>query len=152
MKLDANGNLRLLEADVTNQVRGFLEARAWRIIRFQRTVIPGQFSTHEPGTPDLVAIRYVESSAVPGAAVVLWLELKRKGIRAQCRCATKKARQRCSACDQQLWKERERRRGAQVWMIDSIESFINAYDTTFSYLHAPETGVGQLAIPLQSSS
>ena len=140
------GKQKLSEADVTLQIRGFLESRNWRIIRFQRTVVPGQFSTHEPGTPDLMAIRYVESVALPGAAVVLWLEMKKKGARAQCRCATKKNRQRCSACDQSSWKKRERLRGAQVWMVDDLDTFNRAYDATFGYLHAGDMASGQLEL------
>jgi hypothetical protein len=143
MKLDAKGKFKLSEADVTAQVRGYLEHRGWRIIRFQRTVVPGQFSTHEPGTPDLMAIYYCKDG-LAGGALVLWLELKRKGAYAQCRCATKKLRQRCSACDQEYWKSRERARGAQVWRIDDIDGFIRSYNASFAWLHAKDTGVGQL--------
>lgn len=147
MKIDANGKLKLSEADVTLQIRGFLEAKNWRIIRFQRTVVPGQFSTHEPGTPDLAGIFYVKDQSIPGAAVVLWIEMKKKDARPQCRCATKKARQRCTACDQAAWRQRERARGAVVWTVDSIEWFTRAYDSTFGYLHQGDV-VGQLEFQL----
>ena len=33
IKLDKEGKLRLSEADVTKQVRGFLEAEGWRGVR-----------------------------------------------------------------------------------------------------------------------
>jgi hypothetical protein len=148
IKLDAKGGLRLSEADVTVQIRGFLESKGWRIIRFQRTVVPGQFSTHEPGTPDLAAIFYVKDQSIPGAAVVLWLELKKSGARAQCRCATKKPRQRCSGCDQAAWRQRERARGAIVWTVDSIDWFTKAYDAEFGYLHSGSMATGQLEFKL----
>lgn len=134
---------KLSEADVTSQIRGFMESRGWRALRFQRTVMPGQFSTHEPGTPDLQMIKYVPSAGI-GCALVLWLEMKKRGARAVCRCRTKKPRQRCSSCDQANWRERERRRGAQVWVVDDLGWFISEYERVFGWLHTGDGAWGQL--------
>ena len=139
--------LKLNEADVVAQVRGYLEHRGWRPIRYQRTVVQmaggGAFSTAEPGQADLQFIRYLEHSAIPGASIVLWIEMKKKGAFAKCRCATKKPRQRCTACDQATWRERERRRGALVWMVDDIVWFMDEYNRNFGFLHSGDRAVGR---------
>ncbi|MES2393503.1 MAG: hypothetical protein V4555_17840 [Acidobacteriota bacterium] len=136
---------KLSEADVTGQVRGFLEARGWRPLRMQRTVVPGQFSTCEPGTADFEFIYYLRNSKVPALSLTIWIELKKPGARAKCRCATKAPRQRCTACDQKAWRDRERSRGAVVWtQVDNIDYVIREYERVFGWLHSGEAAVGQL--------
>lgn len=141
---------KLSESDVTKQIRDFLEWRQWRCIRHNRSIVTmpgaGIVSFGEPGMPDLQFIRYVPTEGIPGAAIVLWLELKATGKKAQCRCPTKKPGQRCTACDQKNWKDRERKRGAVVWQIDSIELFEKMYRSTFAYLHSGDMAVGQLEL------
>lgn len=139
--------IKLSEADVTAQIRAFLEHRGWRPIRYQRTVVQmaggGAFSTAEPGQADFQFVRYLPSS-VPGGSIILWVEMKKKGMFAKCRCATKKPRQRCTACDQATWRDRERRRGALVWMVDDLAWFMSAYETTFGFLHSGASAIGQM--------
>jgi hypothetical protein len=143
--------LKLNEADVTAQIRGYLEHRGWRPIRFQRTVMPGQFSTGEPGMPDFCFVRYIGTGELPAATLMLWCEFKQKGARAKCRCATKKPRQRCTLCDQKAWRDRERSRGAVVWtQVDSIDWVMREYERCFGWLHQ-EHGRGQLELLLQGA-
>ncbi len=141
---------QLSEEHVTKQVKDFLEWRGWRAIRFQRTMVQlpggGAFSTGEPGQADWQFVRYIESESVPGAAVVLWVEMKATGKRAYCICATKRTHQRCTACDQISWKARERKRGAVVWTIDSLDVFMREYNRTSGYLHKGDMAVGQMLI------
>ena len=146
MKKMALSPVHLSEVHVSAQVSSFLRHRAWRQIRFQRTVVPGIFSTHEPGIPDMQFIRYLDC-AIPGAAFVLWIEFKAAGVRARCRCATKAPRQRCTACDQARWKRDEIARGALVWTVDSLESFAEDYERTFGFLHHGPVSIGQSFLP-----
>lgn len=143
---------RLSEADVVQQVKDYLSFRGWRPIRMGRGMIQnayGQVSSFgQPGMPDWLFLRYIEDAAVPGACVALWVETKANGAKAKCRCATKKKMQRCTKCDQRAFRERERRLGAQVWTIDSIESFMAAYEATFAYLHRGDTAIGQTELEL----
>lgn len=141
---------QLSEEHVTRQVKDYLEWRGWRAIRYQRTIVQipggGAFSTGEPGQADWQFVKYIETKDMPGTAIVLWVEMKATGKRAYCICATKKERQRCTACDQKNWKARERSRGAVVWTIDSIDVFIREYNRAFGYLHQGELATGQLTI------
>ena len=61
--------LTLSEADVTTQVKSFLQALGWRPLRMQRTVIKGQFQTGEPGIPDFLFLHYQTGG-------ILWIEFK----------------------------------------------------------------------------
>lgn len=108
---------KLLEREVTRQIRDFLKLRGWRAIRMQRTVMPGQFQSGEPGIPDYLFLHYIGRRA----AAVLWIELKRPGgrIRPQ----------------QQEWHDRERGRGAEVWVVENFEHFEGLYRGSFSWLH-----------------
>jgi hypothetical protein len=139
----------LLESDITKQVKDFMLARGWRAIRNQRTVVPGQFSSCEPGTPDFTFLRYVGTRDYPSLALVLWVELKRKDARgktvtAKCRCATKTAKQRCTFHDQLNWRERERRGGVVWTSVDDIEWFIEQYQIHYGWLHSGPAARGQL--------
>jgi hypothetical protein len=109
---------KLLERQVTKQIRDYMKARGWRPIRMQRTVMPGQFQTGEPGIPDYLFVRYLR----PGIATALWIELKRPGggkLRPQ----------------QREWISRELQRGALVWIVDDFDEFCAAYSGTFGWLH-----------------
>jgi len=119
------------EADVTAQVRSYLEAMGWRAIRMQRTVMKGQFQTGEPGMADCLFLRYPKRGGTGGICAHLWIEFKAPGKLANCICATKKPRQRCTACDQFAWQTEERRRGAVVWQVDDYEQFCARYRLEF---------------------
>lgn len=142
--------LKLNEADVTEQVKGFLEHHGWRSVRNQRTVMPGQFSTGEPGMADFQFVRYIGTEHARSLALVVWIELKAHGAKARCRCATKKPRQRCTACDQRNWRNRERARGGVVWtQVDSIQWVMREYEREFGWLHSGEAARGQMELLLQ---
>lgn len=128
----------LSESDVTKQIKGYLEARGWRIKRNQRTVVPGQFQAGEPGEPDLLAIRYLEN----GVALVLWIELKSPTDKRKCRCAQRK-RGLCTPCAQEDWRTREIQRGGIVWRVDNLQKFADRYSATFGWVDAKENGRAQ---------
>src|SRR5262249_15414943 len=131
----------LNEAQVTSQVKGFLESHGWRAVRNQRTVVAGAFQSGEPGMPDFLFLRYLEN----GVCLALWIELKAKSDRRACRCSQiVGTRRRCTVCDQKAWRERERARGAKVWRVDDIEVFIRDYDEFYGWLHAGSSARGQL--------
>lgn len=131
---------KLREADVTAQVKLFMEHRGWRLVRNQRTVVPGQFQAGEPGIPDYLALRYLEN----GVVLAIWIELKRPGARGDCRCAAR-TRGLCTTCAQREWRVREQRRGAVVVRVDDIASFDRWYQTGYAWLHGSD-GVGQLRL------
>ena len=137
--------MNLSESQISRTVRDFMAAHGWRCIRFQRTVIPGQFSSAEPGCPDFGFIRYLEHGKILGAALVLWIEMKSATDRRSCRCLQNQGtRKRCTVCDQKNWHQRERLRGATVWIVSDFDFFEQLYDRHFSWLHTGETAVGQL--------
>lgn len=108
----------LLEREVTAQIRDFLKAKGWRPIRMQRTVMPGQFQTGEPGIPDFLFIRYMGY----GKGTLLWIELKRPGGKLR---------------EQQVeWIAKERQRGGTVWIVDSFDPFAALYQERFAWLHS----------------
>lgn len=151
MKKPTSAFPKLSEADVTAQVKGFLEARGWRAIRMNRGLVQGFSSVvqfGEPGQPDWQFIFYIRGCEIPAATVTLWVEMKAPGAKAWCRCATKRPKQRCTSCDQKRWKQSERARGGVVWTVDNIEFFTAEYQRTFSFLHTGELAIGQLEIPL----
>jgi len=108
---------KLLEREVTGQIREFMKLKGWRPVRMQRTVMPGQFQTGEPGIPDFVFLWYIKR----GIAACLWVELKRPGG---------KLREK-----QVEWIGREQKRGAEVWVVEDFDTFHQRYYGEFSYLH-----------------
>jgi len=125
----------LAERDVKRQVCDFLEWRNWRPIRNQVSVSQnaagGWFRTGENGMADYLFLRYLDDK--PGAALALWVELKREG----------KPRRP----DQVKWQLEETLRGALVVTVDRYEDFEQWYYQTFGWLHGPE-GAGQQRLPL----
>ncbi len=115
------------EQIVTRLCNKALRENGWRLIRQQRTSVPGAFSTGEPGMPDYQAVRYVKD----GVAYMFWIEYKspagslRKG--------------------QPEWHERERKLGALVVVVDDAGKFEAWYDKRFGFLHAKELKQAKLA-------
>jgi hypothetical protein len=109
----------------------------------QRTIVPGQFSTCEPGTADFLFLYYRKKGA---NALALWVELKRPKARMTCKCLQNRGtRKRCTMCDQRTWRMREEARGGIVWTgVDNIEAFIRDYDAAFGALHTGDSARGQL--------
>lgn len=141
---------KLAERDIVAQVRGYLESRGWRAIRHGRGIVQGfggqvvQFG--EPGMADYQFVYYRPER--PALSFTLWVEFKRTGAKARCICRTKKPRQRCTACDQATWRERERARGALVWVADSLEMVMGEYERVFGWLHRGDAARGQLELGL----
>lgn len=111
--------------------------RQWRWIRFQRTVVAGQFQTGEAGIPDFMAVRYLDDS---GVVVAFWAELKRShGGRLN--------------EDQEKWQARERARGAIVVNVKNIAEFDEWYTKQFGWLHTDWEGrKGQEMLPLEGET
>lgn len=114
------------EQKATRACNKLLRDRGWRLIRHQRTAVPGSFSTGEPGMPDYQAVRYVKD----GVAYMFWIEYKsptgslRKG--------------------QPEWHERERALKALIVVVDDAEKFEAWYNKRFGFLHAKELKQGKL--------
>lgn len=119
---------KLLEKQITEQVRDFLSYRGWRPVRMQRTVVPGQFQTGEPGIPDFLFLRYFKEPHA--AALAIWIEFK---------APNGKLRE-----GQPEWHEREIRRGSSVWVVDDFEWFAEEYERVFGWLHSGDAAVGQM--------
>jgi len=96
----------------------------------QRTVIPGQFQTGEPGICDALFLFYLPRAKAPQVSLALWIEFKRPGG---------KLRE-----GQPEWHQRERLRGATVWVVDDFEFFEDLYQQHFGWLHSSDSGIGQL--------
>jgi hypothetical protein len=120
---------KLLEKQVTEQVRDYLKYRGWRAIRMQRTVVPGAFQSGEPGMPDYLFLRYLPP-AKGTLALTLWIEFKAPGG---------KPRELQSA-----WHYRERLRGATVWVIADFDCFAEQYQKKFAWLHSGDSAIGQM--------
>jgi hypothetical protein len=138
---------KLSEANVTDQVVSFMQAKGWRTLRMQRTIVPGQFSTCEPGTADFLFVRYLNKVGVQGGhTLALWVELKRPNARMRCKCLENAGtRKRCTMCDQKNWQQRERARGATVWSgVSDIDWFMEQYQKAFGWLHVGDQARGQL--------
>ncbi len=105
------GEVKLLERDVTKQVKDFLESRGWRGVRMQRTIVRGQFQTGEPGMADFLFVHYLSGKH-------LWIEFKRPGDG------------RVSPV-QKDWQHAERSRGAHVWVVDNLDEFEGDYEEVF---------------------
>lgn len=116
-KVKTDNPLKLVERQVTQQIRDYLKAKGWRPIRMQRTVIPGQFQTGEAGIADYLFLHYLK----PGIAAALWVELKAPAGRLSGK--------------QVEWIEAERERGASVWVVADFQAFAQAYAENFSFLH-----------------
>jgi hypothetical protein len=112
----------LLEAQVAKQLRDFLELRRWRRVRHQRTVVPGQFQTGEPGMADEQWIYYLQPHH-SGLTVTQWIETKRskRGKRSE---------------DQDTWQAREIARGAVVINCNDIDAYMKEYEIRFGWLHS----------------
>ncbi len=136
------------ESQIVDGVTQYLQVRGWRPIRFQRTVVHGQFQTGEPGQADYGFIYYLKSAVCPTLCLFLWIEFKSKNDRRKCRCLQNQGtRKRCTVCDQKTWRDRERARGGIVWSgVNDVEWFIENYDKTFAFLHSGDTGRGQLSL------
>lgn len=136
----------LCEADITSQIRDLMEARGWRAVRMQRTIVPGQFSTCEPGMADFLFLYFLPNPHNYAVTLALWVELKRPKARMACRCLQNRGtRKRCTFCDQKAWQMRERARGGVVWSgVDDLGWFIEQYDRAFGWLHSGEMARGQL--------
>jgi hypothetical protein len=128
---------KLLEAEVTKQIRGFMEFRGWRAIRMQRTVVPGAFQSGEPGIPDFLFIRYLPTE-FSGLSVACWVEMKR-------------AKYGKLSEDQVRWRAREQHRGAVVLKADNITEFAEQYEQLFGWLHREEWVRGQQQIAFEKT-
>ena len=133
---------KLLEKHVSAQVRDFLKFRQWRSVRTQFAFAPGSFQTGEPGMADYLFLRYLEN----GLALALWIELKGPNDQRKCRCEVDKV---CKLCRQTAWQERERVRGARVWVVSNIEDFERQYYAEFGWLHS-DAGIGQMDLLLMA--
>lgn len=124
------------EQIVTRQCRDYLLHRGWRAIRFQRTVVSGQFQSGEPGMPDYLFVRYAHQDRPRPRvfSLLLWIEFK--GPRG--RLGPK----------QEEWIARERLRGALVWVVDDFEWMVEQYEATFGWLHSGDAARGQLEMRL----
>ncbi|HLH04982.1 MAG TPA: hypothetical protein VKX25_19595 [Bryobacteraceae bacterium] len=128
---------KLLEAEVTKQIRGFMEFRGWRAIRMQRTVVPGAFQSGEPGIPDFLFIRYLPTE-FSGLSVACWVEMKR-------------AKYGKLSEDQKRWRDRETHRGAVVLKADNIADFADQYEELFGWLHTETWVQGQQQISFEQA-
>jgi hypothetical protein len=139
----------LSEADVSGQIKDYLVAKGWRSIRNQRTVVPGQFQTCEPGMADFLFLYYLKATGrfIP-ATLALWIEVKKPKARPRCKCIENSGtRKRCTFCDQRTWREREKARGGVVWSgVDDFEWFEATYESTFGWLHNGDAARGQLEL------
>ena len=105
-----------LEREVTKKVKQYLELRGWRGVRMQRTVVPGQFQTSEPGCADFVFLNYDRNRSTDYCRV-LWIEFKAKTGHL--------------GPKQVEWIAREKSRGAMVEVVDDAEEFRIFYEKTF---------------------
>jgi hypothetical protein len=125
-----------LEKHVVKQVRDFLAYRGWRPVHTGVIAGPG-FSMGEPGRPDYLFLYYQEA----GCALALWVEMKSPNDKRRCNCAAGKL---CKVCRQKIWHDRERMRGAVVWVVSDFDAFAAAYEASYGWLHSGATGRGQL--------
>jgi hypothetical protein len=142
---------KLLEREVTGQIRDFLKLRGWRPIRMQRTVVPGQFQTGEPGMADFLFLRYLPGSCAKpagdflteriapcGLTLALWVEMKGQTDRRRCNCAARAMRGKrgkCSVCTQQDWRRKEESRGALFGPGHDFTAFERWYVQQFGWVH-----------------
>jgi hypothetical protein len=136
---------KLLEKQVTEQVRDYLEYRGWRAIRMQRTVVPGAFQSGEPGMPDYLFLMYLpdRKSSLTALALALWIEFKSPTDKRNCRCRNDQMRS-CGFCTQASWRDRERRRGGTVWVINDFDWFTEVYEKHFAWVDSGDSAIGQM--------
>jgi hypothetical protein len=109
---------KLLEKEVTGQIRDFLKVKGWRALRMNPTVVmQGRVLPGETGIPDYFFVKYIK----PGISATLWVELKRPGGKLRPK--------------QIEWIAKEQQRGATIWVVDSFTEFADAYSRSFSWLH-----------------
>lgn len=139
---------KLAEREVDAQIKGFLEFKGWRPKREQRTVIPGQFQTGEPGIPDRLFIHYLTGlKGKPiGLSLTLWVEMKRPGAKMRCNC---RAGHTCTMHAQMNWRAKEEQRGGIVAQVESFADFVPWYEERFGWLHRGDRGQGQLEMLLE---
>ncbi len=103
--------LRVTEKDVARAVKDFMAAKGFRCVRMQRTVLPGQFQSGEPGMPDLLFLRYRDGA-------IVWVETKAPG--------------RTLSPAQAQWRDMERMRwpDALVWTIHDPAEIIGYFAGT----------------------
>lgn len=130
---------KILERDIAKQVKDFLEWRGWRLVRTQFAFVPGSFQTGEVGMPDSIALLYRPD----GTAHVLWLEIKGPNDKRRCQCRAGDKRT-CKVCRQHAWADRERKRGARVWVVSDLGEFSAEYQRIYGHLHCGAGAVGQL--------
>jgi hypothetical protein len=136
---------KLLEKQITEQVRDFLAYRGWRPIRMQRTVVPGAFQSGEPGMPDYLFLMYLPSrkSSLTALSLALWIEFKSPTDKRKCRCRMASAKL-CGICQQAIWRDRERRCGGTIWIINDFDWFLELYEKQFAWLHSGDSAIGQM--------
>ena len=114
------GTPRVTEAQLSKQVKDFLEIDGWRVFRMEplSNVIQKRYSA-ELGCPDLLALRYGGKRLVSviyhakNEGDILWLEIKRRGKK--------------PAKHQAEWHAKERALGAEVWVCDDFDEFRSKY-------------------------
>jgi len=128
---------KLLEREVTGQIRDFLKQRGWRPVRHQRTVVQGQFQSGEPGIPDYSFVHYL-ARIHPGLALLVWVEMKGHTDRRKCNChlrAIRGKRGKCTVCQQTDWRRNEEARGALFGPGHDFDAFESWYWKQFAWLH-----------------
>jgi len=128
----------ILERQVTKQIVDYMLHRGWRPVRLHPIVAPGTFSAGEPGQPDYLFLRYLDG----GACLALWVEFKSPNDKRRCNC--RPDGKRCPVCRQKAWHDRERQRGAAVWVVADLQAFLGEYERLYGWLHSGEAGRGQL--------
>lgn len=117
--------LKPSEKDINSGIKTILELDDWHVILME-TVSRKEWGkyTGEPGMPDILAIRYVNTAFtgsgddIRALSEVMWVEGKRpRGI---------------VAPNQRLWHSVERERGALVWVAGedfeaSVDGFLEHY-------------------------
>ena len=92
-----------------------LEAHGWRVFHFEQNYnAEKRRKVGEKGMPDLLALRYFDTNC----AECLWIEVKQKG---------KKPRK-----EQLDWIFIEKKKGARVWVTDSLDDFTEWYKGEFT--------------------
>ncbi len=104
---------KISERHISEAVKGLLEIDGWRVFHMEplSNVIQKRYSA-ELGCPDLLALRYADP-ARGKSTDVLWLEIKRRGVK------PKK--------HQAEWHAAERAMGAEVWVVDDYDFFRESY-------------------------
>jgi hypothetical protein len=119
LKLDKAGKLRLSEKDVVRQCCDWMQINGFHLHRTGYGEIYKDDRLVDTvgvvGMPDWQFIRY----GLYGYSTLVWIEFKRP--------ACKGYRGGKLSDEQRDWIEQERLRGAEVWVIDSLESLQKMY-------------------------